>query len=125
MTRPNQSTSAPFGALHSPARLGAALMVIAGILFAVINLLGQYGTMVQGIAPTRLAFWQYFIAFLFSLPWVLTRIRHAFRTEQLPLHILRVILSAGGVQLWVMGLSSVPICRKSFGISSRKKSFSG
>ena len=89
--------------------IGAAWMVGAGAIFAVVNILVQSSTMVQGQASTSVAFWQYFIAFLFSIPWVLTRIRPAFRTEQLPLHILRVILSAGGVQLWVMGLSSVPI----------------
>lgn len=109
MTRPIQSTSAPFGALHSPARLGAALMVIAGILFAVINLLGQYGTMVQGIAPTRLAFWQYFIAFVFSAPWVIRHGIKAMHTSALTLHVMRVVSSAIGVQLWITGLAHVPI----------------
>jgi S-adenosylmethionine uptake transporter len=84
-------------------------MVIAGILFAMINLLGQFGTMIQGIAPTRLAFWQYFIAFLFSMPWVIRHGIKAMRTGAFTLHFMRVVTSAIGVQLWITGLAHVPI----------------
>lgn len=93
----------------NPAVAGASLMVIAGALFALVNTLVQYGAMVQGISTTRLAFWQYFLAFVFALPWLLFKRRAAFRTAHLPLHLLRVGLAAGGVQLWVMGLAHVPI----------------
>lgn len=109
MTRQLNTSKAPIGALWSPAHTGAALMVIAGILFAVINLLGQFATMVQGIAPTRLAFWQYFIAFLFSAPWVIRHGIKAMRTGALTLHVMRVAASAVGVQLWITGLAHVPI----------------
>ena len=65
--------------------------------------------MIHNIAPTKLAFWQYLIAFLVAAPAILWTQRAALRTAQLPRHILRVALAAGGVQLWVMGLAHVPI----------------
>lgn len=92
-----------------PAWVGAAWIVSAGAVFAIINILVQYATMVLGQAPGTVAFWQYFIALLFSLPWVFTRLRSALSTRQLPLHLLRVFFAAAGVQFWVLGLSSVPI----------------
>ena len=93
----------------SPAVAGASLMIAAGALFAVVNTLVQYGAMGQGIAPTRLAFWQYAIAFLFALPWVLRNGLAPFRTSAGALHVIRVLLAVGGVQLWVAGLAHVPI----------------
>lgn len=109
MTRQKQRRIAAASARLTPAQLGAALMVLAGILFAIINLLGQFGTMIQGIAPTRLAFWQYFIAFLISMPWVIRHGIKAMRTGAFMLHFMRVIASAIGVQLWITGLAHVPI----------------
>lgn len=91
------------------AYMGAAYMVGAGLLFALVNTLVQSLTMQYGQVSTTVAFWQYFIALLFSLPWVLARLRSALASEQLPLHIIRVIFAAVGVQLWVLGLAHVPI----------------
>ncbi|MEE9387796.1 MAG: DMT family transporter [Paracoccaceae bacterium] len=94
---------------NTAALLGAAYMIGAGLLFAVVNTLVQSLTMQYGVVSTSVAFWQYFIALLFSLPWVMPRLRSALATDQLPLHIGRVILAAAGVQLWVLGLAHVPI----------------
>ncbi|TNE37922.1 MAG: DMT family transporter [Alphaproteobacteria bacterium] len=93
----------------SPVLVGASLMVLAGLTFALVNTLLQYGTMVLGVSPTRLAFWQYLIAFLFSLPWVLSRGWRSMRSGQLLSHVIRVALAATGVQLWVLSLAHVPI----------------
>lgn len=92
-----------------PARAGAFLMVAAGALFAVINTLSQYVTMIAGVPSTRLAFWQYLIALLFSLPWLIREGRAALKTNALPLHLLRVAAATIGVQLWIAGLAHVPI----------------
>ena len=92
-----------------PALSGAFLMILAGALFAVVNTLVQYGAMVAGIPSARLAFWQYLIASLAALPWVLRQGRAAWARIHLPLHLIRVALAAGGVQLWVAGLAHVPI----------------
>lgn len=88
---------------------GAALMLAAGALFAVVNTLVQIVTMQMGEGSTSVAFWQYFIAMLFMLPWIAVRARHAMGTGRIGVHILRVLLAAAGVQLWVMGLAHVPI----------------
>jgi len=94
---------------ESTAWLGATYMIVAGLIFAIINITVQSLTMSVGQTPTTVAFWQYFIAMLFSLPWLLSRVRTALKTNRLAMHVLRVILAAAGVQLWVLGLSSVPI----------------
>lgn len=87
---------------------GAVLMIIAGLIFAIINTLLQSLTMQFGQASSSVVFWQYLIALLFSLPWILRRFNEA-KTSNLMLHLLRVFLAAVGVQLWVVGLSYVPI----------------
>lgn len=92
-----------------PTAVGAFFMIAAGALFAAVNTLVQYGAMGHGIAPARLAFWQYLIALLFSLPWLWAHGIAALRTHALGWHLLRVAFAAAGVQLWVMGLAHVPI----------------
>ncbi|MFC2969819.1 DMT family transporter [Acidimangrovimonas pyrenivorans] len=92
-----------------PAAAGAFLMILAGALFAADNTLVQYGAMTLGIPPARIAFWQYFIAFLFALPWLVSQGAAAMRTGQFGLHVIRVASAAIGVQLWVAGLAHVPI----------------
>lgn len=93
----------------SPAMRGAVFMVAAGAIFALSNTLVQYGTMLGGIAPARLVFWQYFIALLLFSPWVIRVGLKQMRTPHWKLHLLRVALSGVGVQLWVIGLAHVPI----------------
>lgn len=93
----------------SPTFVGASLMVLAGSLFAVVNASVQQAVMIEGLPPTRVAFWQYAIAFSLALPWVAFRARASFSTMILPLHLLRVALAAIGVQLWISGLAFVPI----------------
>lgn len=95
--------------IGTPAVLGAGYMVAAGLLFAIVNISVQAVTMQLGQDPATVAFWQYLIALLFSLPWVFKRLKTALSTSQLPLHLLRVALAVGGVQLWVAGLAQVPI----------------
>ncbi|SFK07168.1 DMT family transporter [Celeribacter neptunius] len=92
-----------------PARTGAFWMVLAGTLFAVINLLTQYATMMLAVPSARMAFWQYFIALLFSLPWVAREGLRALKTGNLLLHLIRVASAVIGVQLWIAGLAHVPI----------------
>ncbi|MEZ5667516.1 MAG: DMT family transporter [Alphaproteobacteria bacterium] len=93
----------------APALSGAMLMVGAGIVFAAVNILVQLATMTYGIGAPRVAFWQYLVALVFYLPWLRSKLAESFRTSQLWLHGLRVVFAAAGVQLWVMGLATVPI----------------
>jgi len=92
-----------------PATAGALLMIFAGLLFALVNTVVQWGTMKMGLPPTRVAFWQYLIATLWLVPWMIFKSPDALRTKSLPKHLLRVGCAVIGVQLWVTGLAHVPI----------------
>ena len=87
----------------------AGLMVLAGASFAVVNTALQGATMKMGASAPTVTFWQYLIALGFYLPWVFRHRAAAMKTGQVWLHILRVALAAGGVQLWTLGLAHVPI----------------
>ncbi|MCO6186109.1 DMT family transporter [Rhizobium sp. L1K21] len=94
---------------NSPAISGAAYMVASGIAFAALNVLIQWLTMVMGFPSVSAAFWQYSFALIFFLPYLFRVGLRAMRTKQPFSHLTRVILSALGVQLWVMGLANVEI----------------
>lgn len=93
----------------APAINGAGLMVAAGALFALVNTVLQWVTMRAGLASASVTFWQYLIALICFLPWLLTRPGDSFRSAQIGGHLIRVALAVGGVQLWTAGLASVPI----------------
>lgn len=93
----------------SPAVSGSVAMVAAGLLFAIVNTTVQSSTMSHGMAAASVAFWQYLIALAFSLPWLLRHGTASLKTAQLGRHVVRVILAAAGVQMWVLGLAYVPI----------------
>lgn len=89
---------------------GAAWMVAAGAVFAAVNTLIQVATASAGLPSPTVAFLQYFIALVVTLPWVLRSGLPSLRTRYFWLHLLRVGLAAAGVQLWVAGLAwPVPI----------------
>lgn len=90
---------------------GAAFMVLAGICFAAANAITyvitsspDYGGL--GFKPQSDTFWQYAIATALSLPMVLRHGIGALKTRRPVLHVIRVILSALGVQAFVMSLSA-------------------
>ena len=90
---------------------GAAYMVLAGICFAAVNAITYVITSNPdwgglGFKPQSDTFWQYAIALVFSLPFVLRQGISGLKTERPVLHIVRVILSALGVQAFVMSLSA-------------------
>ena len=89
---------------------GALFMVSAGIAFAGINVITQmvtgpasYGGL--GFKPQSDAFWQYFIALIVSLPFIWRSGLASLKTSHPVAHVIRVVLSALGVQAFVMGLS--------------------
>lgn len=95
--------------LHSPLA-GAAWMVGAGAAFAAVNTLTQFTAVELGLAPSLVALCQYAIALLAMTPWIVTLGAGSLRTGRLGLHLLRVVLAAAGIQLWLMGLAHpVPI----------------
>lgn len=89
---------------------GPLFMVLAGITFAVINAITFVITAQLGFKPQSDTFWQYAIALAVSLPFLWRAGQLSFKTSQPVPHIIRVILSAAGLQAFVMALSKgVPI----------------
>ncbi len=54
--------------IRSPAVLGALFMILAGMVFAGINVATQWLAMVLHFPASSMAFWQYAFATVFSLP---------------------------------------------------------
>jgi drug/metabolite transporter (DMT)-like permease len=95
--------------------LGAAYMVGAGIAFAIINAITfmvtasvDFGGL--GFSPQSDTFWQYAIALLISLPFLWRAGLIKFKTKQPLPHLIRVVLSAAGLQAFVYAISKgVPV----------------
>ncbi len=96
-------------ALTNPALAGGFYMIAAGAAFAVVNVSVQAATMSFGMTSSSAAFWQYFVALLCGLPWIVRTGLGVLKTDHLGAHVLRVACAAIGVQFWVAGLASVPI----------------
>ncbi|MEJ6402223.1 DMT family transporter [Yoonia sp. 2307UL14-13] len=92
--------------MKTGAVMGPLYFVTAGALFAGANTAVQGAGMLYGVASPTIAFWQYALACVAALPLVWFA---PWRTGRPGLHMLRVILAAVGVQLWVAGLAYVPI----------------
>lgn len=88
---------------------GAAAMVGAGLVFAAINVGTQVLTSQWGVPATIVAFWQYGLAALAFLPWLVRRGPTVLRTRRFGRHVLRVVLATVGVQFFVASLAHVPI----------------
>lgn len=98
----NQSLTS---ATASPAFRGAAFMILAGIAFAALNTITQHLTMNLGLSSTSDAFWQYFLALVFSVPLLARTGLRALKTSFPLMQVARVVLSVLGVQAWVYGLA--------------------
>ncbi len=95
---------------HIPLQ-GALWMILAGTCFAIINTSNQYLSTRLGLHNTVVGFFQYFISFMVMLPWIIkTGLTTALKTDHLMLHVLRVLLSVIGIQLWLWALAyPIPI----------------
>lgn len=84
---------------------GAAMMVGAGLCFALANALTQIITNQLGFRPQSDSFWQYAIALVLALPFLRQHGLRGLQTNRPGLHLARVAVSALGVQAFVMALS--------------------
>jgi drug/metabolite transporter (DMT)-like permease len=99
---------------HNPLR-GAAYMIGAGIAFAIVNAItftvtasADFGGL--GFSPQSDTFWQYAIALVISLPFLWRAGLLKFKTKQPVPHLIRVALSAAGLQAFVYAISKgVPV----------------
>jgi drug/metabolite transporter (DMT)-like permease len=106
-TSPSTTTNVAF--------TGAAFMLTASLAFAGTNVLQsvlptpvEYGG--YGMASTGMAFWQYVIAAVLSLPLILRIGLHNLKTPHPIAHEARAFVSALGVHVFVYGFASgVPI----------------
>ena len=97
------------------AATGAAFMLVAAVAFAGTNVLqsvlptpAEYGGF--GMASTGMAFWQYLIAGVLSLPLILRIGIDKLKTSHPLAHEIRAFVSALGVHVFVYGFASgVPI----------------
>lgn len=85
---------------------GAAFMVLAGLCFAAANAVTFKVTAFLGFRPQSDAFWQYAIATLFSLPFIWRSGLAGLRSRHPGLHLIRVLLSALGVQAFTAAFAS-------------------
>jgi drug/metabolite transporter (DMT)-like permease len=90
--------------------IGPLYLVLAGVAFAAINIITQIVTGQLGFKPTSDAFWQYFIALLFSLPFLWKHGVQGMATKYPWHHVIRVIFAALGVQAFIASFAhGVPI----------------
>jgi drug/metabolite transporter (DMT)-like permease len=80
-------------------------MVGAGLCFALANALTQIVTSQLGFRPQSDSFWQYAIALVLALPFLYRHGLAGLKTARPGLHLLRVLVSALGVQAFVLALS--------------------
>jgi drug/metabolite transporter (DMT)-like permease len=100
---------------RSGASVGAVFMLMASLAFAGSNLLqsvlptpAEYGG--YGMSSTGMAFWQYVIAAILSLPLILRIGVSNLRTSHPLAHEVRAFVSALGVHVFVYGFATgVPI----------------
>ncbi len=102
----NQTTSKK--QFISSSLLGAIFMVLAALAFAFVNSANDFSQQKNGVSPSAVAFFQYLFALLFALPWIWKEGRKALATNNLHWHILRVVLSAIGVQAFVASFAVMP-----------------
>ncbi|MDH3000130.1 hypothetical protein A1D23_07985 [Chelonobacter oris] len=89
--------------LHHPVK-GALAMILAGIVFAVINTLTQLLGTQTPIDSASVALYQYLFALLFLAPSLFRAGKNVLKTRRLIWHIVRVGISVVGIQCWISAL---------------------
>ncbi|HHV69191.1 MAG TPA: EamA family transporter, partial [Ochrobactrum intermedium] len=74
-------------------------MVAACSAYAAVNVATQWAGTRTGIPSVIIAFWQYVIALVLTLPMLIRDGAGALRTSRFGLHVMRVALAAAGVQV--------------------------
>ncbi len=93
---------------HKPLH-GAFYMMLAGVAFAGVNTLTPYIAEQLNMRSGWIAFYQYLIALVCMLPWMLRQgLRIILATDHFWKHFWRIVMAVIGIQLWVKALS-IPI----------------
>ncbi len=89
---------------------GAAFMVLSGITFAVINAITFVITAQLGLKPQSDTFWQYAIALVISVPFLLAQSKQRLKTKHPIAHVVRVAVSALGLLAFTTAIArGVPV----------------
>jgi drug/metabolite transporter (DMT)-like permease len=89
---------------------GASFMVLAGITFAFINAITFVITAQLGLKPQSDTFWQYGIALVISLPFLLGQGLGSLKSRHPVAHIVRVAVSALGLLAFTTAIAKgVPV----------------
>ena len=89
---------------------GAAFMVASGITFAVINAITFVITAQLGLKPQSDTFWQYAIALVISVPFLLSQTKQGLKTKHPIAHLARVAVSALGLLAFTTAIAKgVPV----------------
>lgn len=92
---------------YSAGARGMALAVLAGIVFALMNVCLRQST--EGLDTFVVAWWRFVFGLLFLAPWFLRFGWDALRTARLPTHLVRSVFHAGAYTLWYLALPLIPL----------------
>lgn len=94
-----------------PGLRGIACMVAASLSFAVLHVLIRFLYLADEIHPIQMMFFRNLFGFLMFAPWLLSHGRTAFRTQRLPLHVLRASLNVVAMFMFFTALTLTPVAR--------------
>lgn len=92
---------------RNPPLYGALWMVLAGITFAIINVITPYlGGHYPLLTSNWIAFYQYLFALLFIFPYfICLGLKAVFYTHHFKIHFWRIIVAVLGIQFWIYALT--------------------
>jgi len=92
-----------------PSSRGIACMVVASMSFAVLHVLIRY--LSDDVHPIQMMFFRNLFGLVMFAPWLLSHGRAAFRTDRLPMHVLRSVLNVVAMFMFFTALSLTPVAR--------------
>ena len=92
-----------------PVVLASALVLLAELCFAGVSALVKHLT--ETLPYEQLVFFRNLFAFIILLPWLYRKRATAFRTGQLPLHLLRAVAGVTAMFLFFMVIAAIPLAQ--------------
>ncbi len=93
----------------NPIVIASALVLIAELCFAGVSALVKHAS--QTLPYEHLVFFRNLFAFILLLPWLYRRRTTAFKTEQLPLHLLRAVVGIAAMYLFFLVIATIPLAQ--------------
>lgn len=96
-------------AFRSPLIVASALVLLAEMCFAGVSALVKHAS--ETLPYEHLVFFRNLFALIVLLPWLYRRRATAFRTEQLPLHLLRAVVGIAAMYLFFLVIATIPLAQ--------------